>query len=145
MTDLLQSKLRILVIDDSEELLDVLSIVLKKNGYDVITKTNTADLKDFLQQTRIDILLMDVVINEINGRDICRELKSDPATSYFPILIMSVHASKLIDFEECLANGVIEKPFDLSELAGKINSSLNKGSGSVNQLNAAAHQGPMDQ
>jgi DNA-binding response OmpR family regulator len=116
----------ILIVDDSEELLEVLSIILEKNGHEVITKNSPADINNFVQANKIDLLLLDVVLGEANGKDVCKELKSNPLTNYFPILIMSGAYSHLDDLKECGADAYIEKPFDLHDLLEKINACLKK-------------------
>jgi len=124
-----QSKFSILIVDDSEELLDVLSIVLKQQGHYVFIKAKPDTIIRFVKEIRIDLLLLDVVYGtygEINGRNVCRKLKSDPLTNYFPIILMSVIYENLVDFKDCGADDVIEKPFDLHELIQKINSCLHE-------------------
>ena len=118
------SKRSILIIDDSEELLEVFAMILEKHGYEVITKPNSTDISFFVQANTIDLLFLDVFLPGTNGRDICRELKSNPETSYFPIILMSATPENLIDFGECLADDFIEKPFDLDLLTEKLNSVL---------------------
>lgn len=122
------SRFTILIVDDSEELLEVLKIILEKNGHEVITKNSPAGIGNFVQQNKIDLLLLDVYFGEggANGRDICKELKSNPPTSYFSILLMSVTYDHVDTFEECRADGFIEKPFDLHDLLEKINACLKK-------------------
>ncbi len=119
-----QSGNTILIVDDSEELLEVLSIIIGKQGYEVITKNSPEGIMNFVQQNKIDLLLLDVIFPDHNGKEICKQLKSGPLTSYFPVLLMSVTPDFLIEFKECGADGIIEKPFDLSTLIEKINGCL---------------------
>lgn len=118
------SKLTILIIDDSAELLEVFKLVFEKQGYNIITRSSSADIISFIQNNKIDILLLDVFLNKINGRQVCKQLKDDPSTSYFPIVLMSASPENLLDLEECSADGYIEKPFDIKYLVKKIESLL---------------------
>ena len=121
------SNFSILIVDDSEELLDVLNIVLKQQGHHVFAKTNPYLIRHFVQENKIDLLLLDVIFGvdgKVDGREFCKELKSDPLTNYFPIILMSVFHDNLIEFKDCGANDTIEKPFDLHELIVKINTCL---------------------
>jgi len=115
----------ILVIDDSEELLEAFKIIFEKLDYEIITKTSADEVSAFVQNSRIDILILDIIFKgKISGRRICKELKSNPLTNYFPIIIMSASPQYLIDFRECDADGFIEKPFTIEVVATKINSLL---------------------
>ncbi len=118
----LSSKTRILIIDDSQQLLEALKMVLETGDHEVIIKTSTEDVFDFVQHTKIDILLIDVLLEGVNGKHICKELKSNLLTSYFPIILMSATPEYMVDFKECDADGILEKPFDINFLVAKINS-----------------------
>ncbi len=115
---------RVLIIDDSSELLEVFKIIFEKQGYEIITQSSSTDIFSIVQDNKIDILLLDVFLNGINGRDICKQLKSDPLTNYFPIVLISASPENLIDLNECGADGFIEKPFDINFIVSKINSLL---------------------
>jgi len=115
-------KKNILVIDDAQDLLQVLELILGRFGYNVVIKNSPEAVFDYVQKTHIDLLLLDVRLRGVNGRYICQELKSNPKTSYFPIILMSSYPSSLINLEECTADDFIEKPFNLNELISKVNS-----------------------
>jgi len=110
----------ILIIDDSKELLEVVELILEKQGYNAITQTSSIDIVAFVKEIKIELLILDVVLNGTNGRDICKQLKSNPATNYFPIILMSASPEYLRDHKECDADGIIEKPFDIRGLLSKV-------------------------
>jgi DNA-binding response OmpR family regulator len=132
MNSLQTSYERILVIDDSEELLDVLSLILARQGYTVIIKNSPDGIADFVQRNHIDLLLLDVILMGNNGRHVCRSLKSDHRTDYFPIILMSATPQLLLNLDECIADGRLEKPFDISLLLRKVENGLSKRSGIIN-------------
>jgi DNA-binding response OmpR family regulator len=66
------------------------------------------------------MLILDVLLRGANGRTVCRELKSNKRTNYFPIVLMSASPECLIDFRECDADDFIEKPFDIHTVLNKI-------------------------
>ncbi len=110
----------ILVIDDSKELLEVVQLICEKQGYDAITNTSSIDIAAFVTEHKIDLLIIDVILNGENGRDICKELKSNAGTNYFPIILMSASSEHLSDHGDCDADDIIEKPFDIKTLFGKV-------------------------
>lgn len=119
-----KKNLTIMVIDDSAELLEVFKIVFEKQGYKVIIKNSSNDIVSFVMSHKIDMLLLDVILKGIDGRDICRQLKSNPITASFPVLLMSASPENLKEWSKCGAAACIEKPFDLSYIIDKINSLL---------------------
>ena len=120
-----EKKVTVLIIDDSVELLEVFKIVFEKQGYNIIAKTSAKDIFSFVKNNTIDILLLDVFLSGINGRDICQELKAD-ALMDFPVVLMSASPENLIDLNECGADGFIEKPFDINYITEKISNLVNR-------------------
>jgi DNA-binding response OmpR family regulator len=115
----------LLVIDDCVEILEIFKLVFETKGYQVITKKSAIDIFIFVENNKIDILILDIILNGVtSGRRICKELKSNPLTNYFPIILISASPELLFDFRECDADGFIEKPFDLEVAVRKIDSLL---------------------
>src|SRR5438045_8605476 len=104
------SRTKILIVDDSIELLHILAQILEKYDYEIITATDPCDISNVVKINRIDLLILNVSGTGTNGRDICRELKSNPLTNYFPVILMSVIYDYLVDLDKCLADDFIEKP-----------------------------------
>jgi DNA-binding response OmpR family regulator len=120
------TKPSILVIDDCLEILDIFKLVFDAKGYQVTTMKSALDVFAFIENNKVNIMILDVVINGSSiGRNICKELKSNPLTNYFPIVLISASPELLFDFRECGADGFIEKPFDLEVAIKKIDSLLN--------------------
>ena len=114
----------VLIIDNSEELLEVLRIILKKYRFNIITQTDANNIFDLVQKVKIDLLLLDVRLPNISGRFVCKELKSNPVTNYFPIVLMSSSPKFARNYKDCGADDFLEKPFNLSELLIKVTTYL---------------------
>jgi DNA-binding response OmpR family regulator len=125
MNTSIHAKKNILIIDDAQELLQVLELILGRFGYDVVIKNCPEGVSEFVQNTKVDLLLLDVRLRGVNGRFICQELKSNAKTNYFPVILMSSYSSSLTNLGECGADGFIEKPFNLDELISKVNKIIN--------------------
>ena len=69
-------------------------------------------------------MLLDVRLENVSGRFICKELKSNPRTAYFPIILISAFAQYASSYKECGADDFLEKPFNLDELISKVNFQL---------------------
>ena len=115
------TRTKILIFDDHADLLDALTIFLEEESFEVCTVVSTELFRTELLRFEPDIIILDVYINgNINGREICKIIKADPHTRHIPIILMSASVSALKNFEECSADEILSKPFDLSDLLQKI-------------------------
>lgn len=115
---------RIFIADDDEAIVDATSMMLEMAGYEVNYTLNGAAVHAALLD-KYDLLLLDIWMSGIDGRDVCRGLKADPATGSIPILMIS--ASRDIR-ESALASGAndfLAKPFDMDELLDRIDKLIN--------------------
>ncbi len=109
-------QLHILVIDDNEDILFMLQAMLRHKGYKVSIKENPNEVEAVINDLSPDIILMDMLLSGADGREICTQLKSNPAFSGIPIVMLSAHPHART---ECLAAGAdhfLEKPFEMSDL-----------------------------
>ncbi|GER88135.1 hypothetical protein KDW_22970 [Dictyobacter vulcani] len=105
----------ILVVDDDEGIIEVIQIVLEGEGYTVRTATN-GDCLQSLTNDLPDLILLDVLLSGDDGRDICKSLKSNPATRHIPVIMLSAHSDASKVAEAGGADGFLEKPFDVDAL-----------------------------
>lgn len=110
----------ILVIDDNQELLMMISAILTSKGYRVSMKTNTEKIEAAIAELDPDLILMDMLLSGSDGREVCRQLKANPAVSSISLIMLSAYPQAQA---ECLAAGAddfIEKPFDMKVLLEKV-------------------------
>lgn len=106
----------VLVIDDNKDILFIIESMLKLKGYTVSTKENGQNLKDLIFALSPNIILMDMLLKDGDGRQICQNLKADNGLASIPIVMLSAHPDAK---KECLASGAnyfLEKPFDMEDL-----------------------------
>jgi len=111
----------ILIIDNTKEYLDFLSSYLSKEGYRVITAGNGASALELVKQIP-DLIILDIVLPDMNGLDVIRELKLIAPTSAIPIFVLT---SKKTEADEiiCLEVGsddFIVKPVQIQRLLARI-------------------------
>lgn len=111
----MSQKKKVLVADDDLSIVEVLDIVLRDNGYDVLTTLQADGITPLLLQ-KPDMILLDIWMSGANGKDICIKLKSDPDTKHIPVIMFSANRDTKEIAMQAGANGFISKPFDLSEL-----------------------------
>lgn len=119
----MKTNTKILILDDSPDLLDALVMFLERHHFNVCAVTSDELFKTQLKRFKPDVIILDVYINgHANGRDICRAIKSSEDTKHIPVMLMSASIKALHNFEECHADAIIDKPFDLAHFHEKIRS-----------------------
>lgn len=112
--------LKILVVDDDPSILDAIEVALNLQGYEVEATSKGEETFSKIESFSPDLVLMDVYLSGMDGRDICRQLKSDEKTKELPVVIFSADKSMKQVFKDCNANDFIGKPFKMDEMYEKI-------------------------
>lgn len=111
---------RILVIDNDPGILDAMQEVLIYEGYEVMVKEDASDILDMVQQHQPDLLLIDYILNGINGGELCHQVKENDQTCHLPVILMSAYPRVLQSLGHYGFDDFISKPFDLTDLTGRI-------------------------
>ena len=110
----------ILVVDDEEDMLTLMQIKLKAEGFDVEISPNAENILDIVWQHPPDVILLDISIAGVDGGTVCRLLKTNKSTVNIPILMVSGNPNIGSVARTCGADGYIAKPFDIKEVKEKI-------------------------
>lgn len=110
---------KILVVDDDPAIVDVLTLMLEDEGY-VVEATTSGRNVQAMQDNYPDLLLLDIRLSGMDGRDICRYLKNHQSTENIPIILIS--ASRDIERSAIMAGAddFLAKPFEMNDLLAKI-------------------------
>lgn len=114
-----QHKKKILIADDDPAILDFLALFLEESGYEVETTEDGATIRDF-PRGYPDLLLLDIWLSGWSGQDICRALKDQEDTRHLPILLISANNDAERIAREAGADDFLAKPFDLDDIAQRI-------------------------
>ena len=117
--------LKILVVDDDADLLFLGSSMLRQKGYDVFSLARAENIFDVIRSFQPDLILLDIKLGEQDGRKICQELKSNPATKTIKIILYSAFPETSIDVVKYGANDFVMKPYDFKHLVQRIAHHLN--------------------
>jgi CheY-like chemotaxis protein len=121
-------KRKILFIEDESDQIMMISLRLEKNGYEVVFSLDGEEGVKMALKEKPDLILVDVFMPGIDGFEVCRRLRKDPATKRIPII--STTAAGMDDVEhQCLAAGAddcVRKPYDSADLLMKIQRLLEK-------------------
>ena len=117
---------KILVIDDGPDIITVIELLLKRQGYRVATAAQEVDAYKKVEQFVPDLILLDVLLSGVDGREICRRLKGSEQFHHIPIIMFSAHPSAQKHIEVYKADDFLHKPFQVPELLQKIEHHLKK-------------------
>ena len=115
---------RVLVVDDLAANRGLISALLTRDGYDVSTAADGGEALASVRRDRPDLVLLDVMMPGLGGFEVCRTLKSDPATRLVPVVLITAisHADDRIQGIEAGADDFISKPFNGHELRARVRS-----------------------
>ena len=109
-------KKKVLVVDDNIDIVEPISLLLKMQGYVVDATTKGEQIYKKVEESKPDVILLDILMSGSDGRTICKTLKNNNATKYIPIILMSAHPGVGKDIKDCHADGFIAKPFETKDL-----------------------------
>ncbi|MCG2617411.1 response regulator [Terrimonas sp. NA20] len=113
--------LKVLVLDDDLDLLEMVTLVLRTHGMEVVSVNDHTEFFPVLNRYRPDLIILDIYLQEADGRELCREMKAMDQFSKVPVLLYSAGHISAASIEDCHANGFLQKPFDISNLLKRIN------------------------
>ncbi|MBD3763637.1 MAG: response regulator [Rhodobacterales bacterium] len=115
-------KPRVLVVEDEDNIAIALDYLISREGYDHDRVANGADALDRIRATHPDLVLLDVMLPEVSGYEICQGVRLDPSLSDVKILMMTARGSAIERRKGMAlgADGFISKPFELKELRDEV-------------------------
>jgi len=122
---------KILVVDDEPDAVELVAFNLKAAGYDVVT---AAEGEEALRKARLqvpDLVILDLMLPEVDGLEVCKILRRDPATSSIPIVMLTAKAAEIdrVLGLELGADDYVTKPFSPRELVLRVKNLLSRGRG----------------
>jgi adenylate cyclase len=116
---------RLLVVDDTPENIRLLDAVLSPRGYVVVSASSGAEALSKARSENPDLVLLDVVMPEMDGYEVCRRLRADPATTLLPVIMITASGNhEKVHALEAGADDFIQKPLDQAELLARVRSLL---------------------
>ncbi len=118
---------KILVVDDEKHIVKIVEFNLKKKGYDVFIANNGLEALEQVEKNKPDLILLDVMMPEMDGLEVCKRLKNDDRYKDIPIIMLTAKGQE-IDRDTGIkfgANMYITKPFSPKLLLGQIEEILN--------------------
>ncbi len=115
---------RIIVIEDEENVRETIDVLLTNAGFAVKSFPTGKDIFRHLDEFNPDVLLLDVMLGDLDGREICRAVKANSTTSHIPVIMLSGVPDVYNAIADVGANDVVSKPFDETILINRIERQL---------------------
>ncbi|MBI4527152.1 MAG: diguanylate cyclase [Deltaproteobacteria bacterium] len=116
------SPLMILVVEDDPDLRELNELALSKSGYNVVSATDAKEALEKLDRESIDIALLDIMLPDMNGFELCRKIRENPRLNDIHIIFLSAlgRSEDKVKGFEAGGNDYIAKPFFLPELLARV-------------------------
>ena len=116
-------KKSIMIVDDEPMIVKVVKDIFKEEGYKVITALSGQECLEKLKKTRVDLILLDIMMPGMDGWDTCAKIKSDKKTEKIPIVFLTAKTDPVSRSMGGLAStAYITKPFDMKDLKKRVDS-----------------------
>lgn len=118
----------ILIIEDEKDIVDLVAYHLKQSGFSVLSALDGPTGLEMAKKTRPHLIILDLMLPGMDGKDICRAIKSNPATQSTPILMLTAKTEEMdrvIGFE-LGADDYVTKPFSPRELVLRVKAILRR-------------------
>jgi two-component system phosphate regulon response regulator PhoB len=122
-------KAKILVVDDEPETVELVEFNLKQAGFDVATAADGAEALKKARAQLPDLIVLDLMLPELDGLEVCKLVRRDPATAGIPILMLTAKATEVdrVVGLELGADDYVTKPFSPRELVLRVRKLLERG------------------
>src|SRR6478672_406679 len=108
----LDKRKKIFIADDDRDILQIMHLMLQTKAYDVETTCNAKNIFEFGKDLP-DLILLDIWMSGVDGREICSQLKKNERTKNIPVLFISANSNIKKIAEQYHADGYIAKPFEM--------------------------------
>ncbi|MBU0756970.1 MAG: response regulator [Nanoarchaeota archaeon] len=113
------AKGKILIVDDEPHLVELLTAILEAEGYNVTAATNGPDALDRLKNLKPDLVILDMMMPGMSGREVCEKIRAEPKTKNLNVMFLTVAkfsetGKKVLD--DMKVQGYLTKPFENDDL-----------------------------
>lgn len=113
-------KKNIYVVEDNEAIRELVTYLLESENFNVFGFENATLFEERIATDHPDLMILDVMLPDGNGIEICNKLKLAQLTKHIPVLLMSANANLAQTGIESLADDFINKPFDINDLVNRV-------------------------
>ncbi|WP_415321154.1 response regulator transcription factor [Clostridium perfringens] len=119
---------KVLIVDDEEHIRELIKFNLKKEGYGTEVAVNGTEALKIIREIKFDLILLDLMLPEIDGLEVCKEIRRNEETSDIPVMMITAKGE---EFDKVLglelgADDYITKPFSIRELMARVKALLRR-------------------
>jgi phosphate regulon transcriptional regulator PhoB len=128
MTDEKKLPRTVLIADDEKDIVDLVDYNLTREGFHVLAAANGLESLKMIKKSRPDLVILDWMMPEMDGLEVCRRLRQDPDTSRIPVIMLTARTETLdkVLGLEMGADDYLTKPFHIRELVARIHALLRR-------------------
>lgn len=112
---------RLLIVDNDIDVLDVMKEVFEYEGFEVKTLSRTDDVFTDIAVYDPHVVMIDYILEGINGGELCHQIKHNPKTAHLPVIMVSAYSNVLNSLGHYGYDSFIAKPFDITDLVAEVN------------------------
>lgn len=120
----MKNKKTVCVLEDDKDIREIIEFLLESENYKVFTYASVESFKSGASKQNADAYILDVMLPDGNGLEVCRGLKSDSLTKSTPVLMMSANYSTEDVSSNCTAQDFIKKPFDIGDFVSRLDAQI---------------------
>jgi len=113
-------KQTIYIVEDNDDIRELIAYLLEIEDFEVLSFPNATQFKIQVATHHPDLILLDVMLPDGNGVEICNRLKSNQNTQHIPVMLMSANTNVANIIEESMADDFVSKPFDIDHLVKRV-------------------------
>jgi two-component system phosphate regulon response regulator PhoB len=123
------AKSKVLIVDDEQDVTELLEFNLRSAGYDVVSAEDGPTALKKAREALPDLIVLDVMLPEMDGTEVCKQLRRDPSTARIPIIMLTAKAGEIdrVLGLELGADDYVTKPFSPRELVLRVRGLLRRG------------------
>ena len=113
----------ILAVDDEPHMIELVNAILTGEGFEVVTASDGKEALQLLQKLKPDLVLLDMMMPGMSGREVCEKIRADPKTKNLKVAFLTVARFSEVgkhELDKMKVSDYITKPFDNAELVRKV-------------------------
>jgi DNA-binding response OmpR family regulator len=115
---------RVYIVEDNPDISELIEYLVNKIGLETYTCANVKDFKNLFADNKPDLIILDIMLPDGNGLELCEEIKNQTENAEIPIILMSALANVQSKFKKSRANDYISKPFDIQDFTRRVKSQI---------------------
>ena len=134
---------RILIVEDEQAIADLISQSLRRFGYETKIATDGDEALSLIFELKPDIVILDLMLPQMDGWEVCRRVKNDSETAHIPILMLTARRSDrdVVEGLELGADDYMRKPFSCDELSARVRALLRRSTPEAEKQNVVLNGG----